>query len=399
MYIKRTLKTAALVAAAMLFCGCGGGSSKYEASFFVMDTTMTFTVRGDLSAGREACEGLGRTLREYEKLWSVTIDDSEISRANRGEAVRLSPETEELVSLALDIGGQTDGALDITIYPVLREWGFTTRRYNVPDERRTEELLRLTGSDKVSLEDGVLQLSEGTQIDLGAVAKGYLGDIISERFRDHGVTSALLDLGGNIHAIGANPDGSPWRLGIRSPFEEGNIAVLEVTDKAAVTSGGYERYFEQGGERYCHILDPSTGRPADSGLASVTIVGEEGALCDALSTAVYVMGAAAAEELWRSHGGFDMVLIHEDGHITVTEGIADSLTPTFRYEGEVEVLSVECSDNASLMSCISLRSMRVLSVELLYPPYGGCYHKRFEYCGYSADCDITNQLQSTMLLK
>ncbi len=322
-----------------MMCGCAGGSSKYEASFFAMDTSMSFCVRGNNSAGAEACKGLGRVLIDYERMWSVTLTDSEISRANRGEAVKLSPETEELVSFALEMNQLTGGALDITLYPVLREWGFTTHRYNVPEEQRIAELLSLTGSDKVMLSEGVLTLSEGTQLDLGAVAKGYLGDLLEERFRSCGVTSALLDLGGNIHAIGGNPDGTPWRLGIRNPFGEGNIAVLELSDKAAVTSGGYERYFEEEGVRYGHILDPKTGYPADSGLVSVTVVGEEGRLCDALSTALYVMGGVAAEQLWREQHSFDMILIDEDGNITITDGIADGFSPTYLHDGELTVLS------------------------------------------------------------
>ena len=159
-------------------------------------------------------------------------------------------------------------------------------------------------------------------IDLGGIAKGYTGDILTEYLKGEGVQSALLDLGGNIHAIGAKPDGSSWRLGIKDPDGSGNLAVLELRDKAVVTSGGYERYFEgEDGERYCHILDPETGKPADSGLVSVTIVGDEGWLCDTLSTAVYVMGAEEAGQLWRTRGGFEMVLLSEGGELLVTAGL------------------------------------------------------------------------------
>lgn len=335
----RLRKTAAALLISLMLCGCNGTSSqKLEVTYFAMDTVMSFRVLSDNEAAGAAFEELGGMLGRYEAMWSVTDPDSEISAANRGERVQLSTETAELIQFALEMNELTDGALDITMYPVLREWGFTTGEYKVPDGERITELLALTGCERVKLTDEVLELDSGAQIDLGAVAKGYAGDLISAHFREHGVTSALLDLGGNIHAIGSNPDGTPWRLGIRDPFGEGNIAVLELSDKAAVTSGGYERYFTENGVDYCHILDPETGAPADSGLVSATIIGEEGRLCDALSTALYVMGREEAERLWQELGGFDMILIEDDGDMYITEGLEDSLAPTDAFSGELCVL-------------------------------------------------------------
>lgn len=336
----RFIKTIAATLVCCMLCGCNStGANKMEVTYFAMDTVMSFRVMGNNKAAAQAMDGLNNMLGRYEGMWSVTDEDSEISAANRGEAVVLQPETQELILFALEMNELTDGALDITMYPVVREWGFTTGEYKVPDAWRLEELLTYTGSDKVNVQDGVLRLEKGTQIDLGAVAKGYMGDLIAAHFREQGVTSALLDLGGNVHVIGDNPDGSPWRLGIRDPFSDGNIAVLELSDRVAVTSGGYERYFIEDGKRYCHIIDPAGGMPANSGLSSVTIVGERGAMCDALSTAVYVMGGDAAEQLWKEHGGFDMILIDDDGDIVITEGVEDIFTPTSGFDGEMKVLS------------------------------------------------------------
>ncbi len=335
----RFIKTTAVLLTCFLLCGCNStNSSKMEVTYFAMDTVMTFRVLGDNESAAQAMDGLGSRLGRYEAMWSVTDDASEVSSANRGEAVVLQPETEELILFALEMNELTDGALDITMYPVVREWGFTTGEYRVPDAEDIGELLTYTGSDKVSIEDGVLRLERGTEIDLGAVAKGYTGDLIAAHFREQGVTSALLDLGGNVHVIGSNPDGSPWRLGIRDPFSDGNIAVLELSDRVAVTSGGYERYFIKDGSRYCHIIDPASGMPAHSGLSSVTIVGERGAMCDALSTAIYVMGSDAAEQLWREHGGFEMILIDDYGNIIITDGVEGIFTPTSSFDGKVDVL-------------------------------------------------------------
>ena len=319
----------------LMLCGCGRTSPAIEGTYFAMDTVMSVTAYGETDlTGAD----ISAMLKEHEAKWSVTDEGSEIYAANHGEQVQLSPETAELIRFALEMNEVTDGALDITVYPVLREWGFTTGEYRVPSDERISVLLELTGCEKVQLSEDMLTLSDGVQIDLGAVAKGYMGDLMSERLRSEGVTSALLDLGGNIHTIGGNPDGSPWRLGIRDPFGDGNIAVLQLTDKAAVTSGGYERYFTEDGVDYCHILDPETGRPADSGLISVTIVSEKGRLCDALSTAVYVMGKERAVRLWQELGGFDMILITDEGDMLITEGLEQLLTPTDSFLGELEVM-------------------------------------------------------------
>ena len=174
-------------------------------------------------------------------------------------------------------------------------------------------------------------------LDLGAVAKGYTGDrlrelILSRMGED---AHALLDLGGNIVAVGAKPSGDPWRVGVRDPDDGAELAgVIEVADKCVVTSGDYERYFERDGARYCHILDPATGEPARAGLRGVTVVGGagSGAMCDAYATALFVMGPEKAEAFWREHSGeFDMILIGENGGVTVTEGLENSFTPAGAY--------------------------------------------------------------------
>lgn len=313
-----------LLAAAMLLTGCGGEPKKAKQTIFAMDTAMSLTVYGDNA--ETLCANAAHKINELAAKWSVTDERSEIYRANDIGAylstAYVSDETAQLIEYALQMNEQTGGAFDITLYPLLREWGFTTGEYRIPSDERIAELLRKTGSDRVELNGNMLTLTGGAMIDLGGIAKGCTGDILAEYLKSEGAESALLDLGGNIHAIGSKPDGSAWRLGIKDPDGSGNLAVLELRDKAAVTSGSYERYFEgDDGKRYCHILDPETGKPADSGLVSVTIVGNEGRLCDALSTAVYVMGAEKAEQLWRERGDFDMVLLTDSGELLVTEGL------------------------------------------------------------------------------
>lgn len=296
-------------------------SDKESKSFFAMDTYITVTAYGeDTDNGLKAAED---EIKSLEKLWSVTDDNSEIYRINHsgGQAVEVSPQTAELLGFSLDMHERTEGAFDITLYPVLTAWGFTTDEYHVPDDEEISALLKNTGVQNISLDDRSVRIPDDMQIDLGAVGKGYAGDLVAQRLKSNGVSSALIDIGGNIQTVGVKPDGEKWTVGIRSPFGEGNFATLEIGECAVVTSGGYEWYFIDDGKTYWHILDPKTGKPADSGLASVTVIGSEGRLCDALSTSLFVMGLDKAEKLWKKSDDFEMIIVTSDGDIYITEGI------------------------------------------------------------------------------
>lgn len=334
-------KLAAFLLAGVL-TGCSAPAEEMqqpvERSLFAMNTYMTFTAYGeDAQAALQEAE---ECIQQVEGLWSVTDKDSEIYQANHsgGQPVTVSEETAEIISFALEMAQRTGGALDPTIYPVLTAWGFTTDSKQVPSQQQIAQLLEQVGYDRIQINGSELTVPDGMELDLGAVGKGYTADLVTEILRRHGVTSALISLGGNIQAIGSRPDGSDWRLGIRAPWESGNLGVLTVSDAAVVTSGGYENYFDdEQGNIYWHILDPSTGYPADSGLQSVTIVGREGKMCDALSTALFVMGAQSAEQYWRENGGFEMLLVTDSGEILITEGIAENFTLN---EGRTETVRV-----------------------------------------------------------
>lgn len=331
------------ISAAMIFSSCSLTDVPAEKTVFAMDTYMKLTAYGD--GGAEAVSASEKKILELEKLWSVTDGDSEIHNINNsgGAPVLLSGDTAELLSLSLEISEMTDGALDCTMYPVLKEWGFTTGEYKIPDDEKIRELLKSTGYENISFDGTNITVPENFQIDLGAVGKGFAGDAVSEIMRENGVTSALLDLGGNIQTVGTKPDGTPWKIGLRNPLGDGLFGVLELSDKAAVTSGGYERYFVgEDGETYWHILDPKTGKPAKSGIISATAVGKNGGVCDALSTALFVMGTQRAEEFWKEYGGqldFEMVLMTENCEIFITEGLEKSFLPSREFESaEVNIL-------------------------------------------------------------
>ena len=295
-----------------------------------MDTIMELQAYGNDQVLAEA----ETMIRDIEKKVSVTDEESEISVLNRKGQAELSDVTADLLSGALEICKETEGALDISIYPVLKAWGFTTGEYQVPSEKELTDLLQNVDYKKVSLDKDSASIEPGMQIDLGSVTKGYTSGKIADYFRQQGVTSALINLGGNVQCIGAKPNGENWKVAIKSPYKEsksGVFAVIETKDKAIITSGGYERYFEENGETYWHILDPKTGKPAKNGLISVTVIGEDGLMCDGLSTALVVKGLDEATEYWKDHEGFDAVFITEDGNVFVTEGIASSFSLTSEY--------------------------------------------------------------------
>lgn len=299
--------------------------NRCQTEVLAMDTIMTLTIYGKNDRQGEAIlqDAAGR-IRELEGLLSATDESSEIYRANHsgGMPVSLSDDTRSLLTEALSLCASTGGALDVSVYPVVRAWGFTAEKYRVPAAAEIEELLSRTDHTRISMENGVLTLPEGMELDLGAVAKGYAGDRLMELFAEKGVKSAIVSLGGNIQTLGAKPDGSPWRVAVQAP-EGGYAGVLEVVEKAVITSGGYQRYFEQDGRIYIHIIDPATGYPVENELASVTIVSDSGTRGDGLSTALFVMGREGAADYWREHRDFDFVLLMKDGSAAVTEGLED----------------------------------------------------------------------------
>lgn len=316
-----------VVLALVLCTDCNTTAKPSERSVFAMDTYITMQAYG--RDADSALDDVENQIYSMEAQWSVTDEDSEIYEANHsgGDPVNISTDTSLLINFALTMARNTDGVLDPTIYPVLTAWGFTTEEYRVPSQEELSGLLPLVDYKKISLTDTTITVPDGMQIDLGAVAKGYAGDKVAEILRNHGITSALVNLGGNVQAVGTKPDGSPWRIGVRNPFTDGNLGVLEVKDVAVVTSGGYERYFtDSEGNVYWHILDPNTGCPANNDLASVTAVAPEGKLCDALSTALFVMGPEKAVDFWRSNQNFEMLLVTMDGGIYLTEGLEGAFT-------------------------------------------------------------------------
>ena len=309
--------------------------------FFAMDTKMTVKVYGEGApeAAREAKE----RLLALGALWSATREGSDIARLNggAGEAIALSPKTMRLLRMSEEVREETKGALDVTLAPLLQLWGFTGGVHRVPTAEEIEAARALTGAGKLKLDEaaGTARVEKGSSVELGAVAKGYAGELVAAELKSRGVRSAILDLGGNIEVIGAREGGAPWRIGLRNPFGGALLGTVAVTDAAVVTSAIDQRFFtDEAGNRYWHILDPATGKPAASGLASATVVASSGGRADALSTALFVMGAERAAAFWRERQDFEMVLVGMDGHVWITEGLLDRFSAGEGLTGEVEVI-------------------------------------------------------------
>ena len=317
-----------MLALAMLFplllTGCSGSrETRNEAqnTFFAMDTVMDFQIYGNADFLKDT----ERIVTDLEKKVSVTDPGSEIYAINQTGSGTLTGEADDLMQLALAMCDRVGGVLDISIYPIVRAWGFTTGEYQVPEETRLQELLPLVDYTQIQYDSATGQVSipEGMTIDLGSIAKGYAGQLAAAYLREQGVTSAILNLGGNVQTIGSKPDGTPWSIGIQDPKGSSPMMVLSISDQAVITSGGYERYFEQDGQTYWHIMDPTTGHPADSGLISVTIVGDQGGVCDALSTSLFVMGLEKAAELWASRDDFEAIFVTDSEEVYITEGLKE----------------------------------------------------------------------------
>ena len=351
--MKRKVLTAAGICIGILILTEGSRyfvqNQKCQKQLFAMDTYMEFTAYGKNS--EKAVDAAIEEVQKLDAMLSAENSKSEVYALNEQGNLQATDDLAELILRGKEIYQETDGLFDDTIYPVMKLWGFPTGNYHVPTAAEVQKKLALVDGNKVEIqtrdsdEKGrdskekakFVTLGADQQIDFGGIAKGYTGQKLAELFQEYGVSSALVSLGGNIQAIGTKPDGSSWKVGIRDPKggQQDYIGVLSVENQAVVTSGGYERYFEENGETYIHIINPRTGYPADGDLLSVTIVSKDGTLADGMSTSLYIMGYEKACQFWRQHREeFNVILVTDDGKIHISE----NLKGNFQTEWELEMI-------------------------------------------------------------
>lgn len=301
-------------------------------SLFAMDTYMEITAYGRNS--ERAVEEAADEIERLDALLSTGSQTSEVTVLNKDKTGMLSDDVAYLFERSQEINSETDGAFDITIYPVMRAWGFTGEGFRVPSDEELSALTDAVDMTRLNYENRVLTIPDKMEIDFGGIAKGYTSERVAGIMKQYGIKSAKLNLGGNVQTIGAKPDKNAWKIAIKSPDEsEAYIGIVSVMDKAVVTSGGYERYFEQDGVKYHHIIDPATGKPVQNGLVSVTIISGDGTYADGMSTALFVMGKERAVAYWKAHREqFDFVLLEESGKMYVSEGIEKDFTSEHEYQ-------------------------------------------------------------------
>ena len=297
---------------------------------FIMDTVIEQKLYG--KNREQAVAEINRRLQEYEKLCSMYVPESEISRlnANAGKTwTQLSPQTLNLVKRAKEFGERSQGLLDITIAPLTKLWGITEEHPKVPPKTEILAAKELVDYRDILIdEDKVMLRREGQSIDLGAAAKGAACDIVREVAQEYEITAGYVSIGGNLIVLGEEPGGAEWRFGVRDPAGDASeyIGTLTLTGKTMATTGTYERWFEEDGKRYHHVLDPRTGYPAESDLTSVSVISEDGLLADCLSTAFFVAGREEALA-HMNETEYQLIIADIDGNVTYSPGLAENFQP------------------------------------------------------------------------
>lgn len=289
-----------------------------EKVFYALGTLNKITAYGERAP--EGVERAAARVFEIDAKMSAFREDSEITRISRSAgsgAVTVSAETFSLLRRAKDISKASGGAFDITLRPLTSLWEAGRAANRIPGDSEIAACKELVGCRDLLFEEKARAVGlrrRGQSIDLGGIAKGYAADEAAAALRESGIRHAMINLGGNLAAVGTRPDGSPWRVGIQHPAARRGeyFAALETSGGAVVTSGGYEQFFIQNGVRCHHILDPQTGRPAQSTVAGVTVVCGSSADADGLTTALFVLGPHRSSDLLARYGA-EAVFVCESG--------------------------------------------------------------------------------------
>ena len=279
--------------------------------------------------------GMEAQIREIENVLSLHLPQSEIAQINEKagvEPVRVSQRTFDLLRRAKELSEQSDGAFDITIAPVVELWGITSDSPHVPTDAELAEAMALMGLEDLVLDEEACTAyltRPGMAIDLGGIAKGWTADQLREYAREQGAERGYVSLGGNLMIIGERPDGDPFKFGLRDPQGDASEYLGTVTladGYTMATTGGYERYFEENGVRYHHVIDPRTGYPADSDLLSVAVISPDGTLADYLSTTLFVQGLEAAKEAADSDE-YALVMVDRENNVWISGSLRGNFEP------------------------------------------------------------------------
>lgn len=314
-HISTCCKLLLLICLLLSLTGCS--EKKVTKQIFAMDTYMELTAYGDNADA--ALADVINTINKSALELDPEVESSVVYALNHaeGEPVTASEYIADMLTTAKIVYEQTGGALDLTVYPIVKAWGFIDSQHTVPTADEIEALKSVPCFDEVDIDIHTITMPAGTELSFGAVAKGALAERCRNIVTEYGVKSAFLSLGGNVQTIGTKPDGSKWRIGVQDPNNlSGYLGIVSIGEQAVVTSGSYQRYFEADGKTYHHIIDPKTAAPAESGLVSVTIICDSGTMADCLSTSLFILGEEAAIEYHNAYD-VDMILVTEDDRVIV----------------------------------------------------------------------------------
>lgn len=316
-------RTSALVTVILLFATIAGCAEKQPTApvsetRVLLDTYCTMTIYGAHEPA--LLDEAFKLCAQYEALFGITVEGGDVWRINHamGTPVSVAPQTAEVIRAGMVYGGISDGMFDITVGRLSALWDFSGSAY-VPSEAELGAVLASIDYRQVTVTEDTVQLADPEAwIDLGAIAKGYIADMLAGFLKENGVSGAVIDLGGDVAIIGEKPDGSPWYIGVRQPFggRSDLLGIIETGGASVTTSGVYERQFVENGIIYHHILDPYTGMPVRSDIIGATIVTESSMTGDALSTIALLAGSErAAGLLEQAHGFIGALLILENGEL------------------------------------------------------------------------------------
>lgn len=311
-----------------------------------MGTLATITVGPESSARlAQVSEEVHAAFRRLEGLLSTYQSGSEISRLAKAagdSAVPVSEDTLRVLELSKHYGELTKGAFDVTVAPLVRLWGFGAHPpESPPAPGRIQDQIKLVDFRRMELHAGSAFLPSGMSVDLGGIGKGYAVDRGYEILRNLGVKDGMVDLGGNIRVLGQAEPGVSWTIGIRNPFDRGEVlGKITLPDgRAVATSGNYERFVDVGGRRYCHIIDPRSGYPVE-GMAGVTVVAPDATMSDALSTGLFVLGMQAGHQVLQALPGAEAIFIPDRDPIEIwlTTGMAKLFESRPELKSSVRIL-------------------------------------------------------------
>ena len=314
---KANLIALFLFSSSIASSGCG--NRVYTESKLLMGTIARISVVTDQDRADGILELAFKEIKRIEKKFSMYLNESEVSQLNIKGSLIPSNETVWVISTSLEYSELTKGKFDITVYPLIKIWDI--KKQEIPTNQDIKKALKNVGYRKIIIDDGLVLLN-GTSIDLGGIVKGYAVDRVCGVLRENGITNALVDIGGDIYVMGGK-EGKGWSVGVQHPRKENRlIGILELKDRAVVTSGDYRRYFISGGRRYHHIIDPQTGYPAQ-GCQSVTLVASSTMEADALSTGIFVLGPEEGIKLVNRLNGVEAIIIDSKGKVIYSTGMKE----------------------------------------------------------------------------